>query len=140
MIRVTCAIIIEEGKIFIAQNGNDSDHPFKWEFPGGKIAHGEDAEQCIIREIKEELGIDIKCRAKLKSVTHHYGFREIELIPFICEQLNGQINLHEHNDYRWVEFEQFSNIDLLEADIKLIGEKSNSEFLEKYIREQMYKS
>ncbi len=60
MIDVTCAIIRnEENEILVVQRGESTDHPMKWEFPGGKLAPGETEEECIIREIQEELSIEI---------------------------------------------------------------------------------
>ena len=60
MINVTCAIIRnEEEKVLVVQRGLLTDHPLKWEFPGGKIDPGESETECIIREIDEELSMDI---------------------------------------------------------------------------------
>ncbi|HZY24320.1 MAG TPA: NUDIX domain-containing protein, partial [Bacteroidales bacterium] len=60
MLNVTCAVIRnEDNKILVVQRGEDSDHPFKWEFPGGKLDPEETEEECIIREIDEELSMEI---------------------------------------------------------------------------------
>ena len=97
MIDVTCAIIRnEEDEILIVQRGESTDHPFKWEFPGGKIHPGETREDCIIREIREELSIDIVIVSLLPDVEHDYGFKQIRLIPFICDTLDELPLLSEH--------------------------------------------
>ena len=80
MINVTCAIIKnEENEVLVVQRGKKSDHPFKWEFPGGKINEGETEEDCIIREIREELFMDIVIRSRLRPVSHDYGNKKIHL-------------------------------------------------------------
>ena len=63
MLKVTCALINRGKDILLAQLGSGSSHPFQWEFPGGKINPGETAVECVIREIQEELNIEIKVTA-----------------------------------------------------------------------------
>ena len=89
MINVTCAVIRnEEDEILIVQRGEATDHPFKWEFPGGKLAPEETEEDCIIREIDEELSIEVVICGQLPEVEYDYGHKEIKLIPFICYTLD----------------------------------------------------
>ena len=97
MIDVTCAIIRnEENELLIVRKGEQTDHPFKWEFPGGKVNKGESDEECIIREIKEELFMDIVICGRLHPVNHDYGHKKIRLIPFICDTLDELPVLAEH--------------------------------------------
>jgi 8-oxo-dGTP diphosphatase len=118
MIDVTCAIIRnEEEEILVVQRGLESDHPLKWEFPGGKLHEGESLEDCIIREILEELSIDIVIVSSLPPVEHDYGFRQIKLIPFICDTLDEVPLLSEHAAYRWVSTEELKSVDFCEADV-----------------------
>ncbi len=66
MINVTCAIIRnEDEEILVVQRAERTDHPFKWEFPGGKIKTGETEEECIIREVTEELSMEVVIIARL---------------------------------------------------------------------------
>ncbi|HOK25826.1 MAG TPA: (deoxy)nucleoside triphosphate pyrophosphohydrolase [Bacteroidales bacterium] len=118
MTDVTCAIIRnKDEKVLIVQRGERSDHPFKWEFPGGKTLHGESHEDCIIREIKEELDLDIAVCELLEPVEYDYGFKHIRLIPFICKASGTEPVLGEHIAYRWVEPRELSGVDFQEADI-----------------------
>lgn len=118
MIAVTCAIIRnDENEILVVQKGEATDHPFKWEFPGGKLAQEETEEDCIIREIDEELSIEIIICGKLTPVNHDYGHKKIRLIPFICDTLNDMPFLSEHIAYKWVEEKDLMTIDFSEADI-----------------------
>lgn len=120
MIDVACAIIRnEEEDVLIVQRGEMTDHPLKWEFPGGKLNPEEAAEECIIREIREELSMEIVIVRKLAAVEHDYGFRQIRLIPFICDTLDDLPFLSEHIDYKWIEPDELSSVDFSEADIEV---------------------
>lgn len=118
MIDVTCAIIRnDENEVLIVQRGDKSDHPFKWEFPGGKLDKDETEEECIIREIREELSMDIVTCRRMQDTEFDYGIKQIRLIPFICDTLDELPVLYEHISYRWVEAGELKNIDFSEADI-----------------------
>lgn len=130
MINVTCAIIRnDENQILVVQKGGETDHPYKWEFPGGKQTPGESEEDCIIREIKEELSIDIIIRGRLQEVTHDYGHKKIKLIPFICETLDELPFLTEHIAFSWVNDGQLKSIDFSEADIYVAENYLSSSFV-----------
>lgn len=118
MLRVTCAIIRnDDNEILAVQRGGNTDHPFKWEFPGGKVKENETEEECILREIKEELTIDIAICKRMESVDYDYGKKHILLIPFICDTLDDMPVLTEHIDYRWLAPERLRELDFSEADV-----------------------
>ena len=118
MINVTCAIIRnEDDQVLVVQRGEHTDHPLKWEFPGGKVHEGESDEDCIIREIREELAIDIVICGKLPVVEHDYGHKQIRLIPFICDTLEELPFLSEHVDFKWIAPDELIEVDFSEADI-----------------------
>ena len=135
MLKVTCAIIIRQNKILVTQRNENSDHPYQWEFPGGKIKQNATEADCIAREINEELGIEIRILDLMIHVQHDYGFRKIELIPFICEIQSGSIKLTEHIDFKWISIENLEQIDLSDADRKLIQKDGNRLILKKYLGE-----
>lgn len=135
MIQVTCALIIDEGKVLVTQNHEESDHPLQWEFPGGKLKPHESEQECIIREIKEELELDILVLDKLETVEHDYGIKKIELIPFVCKIAGGALKLNNHKDKKWVYFSDLEEIDFLEADKRLVSLTENLVLLEKYCGE-----
>ena len=120
MIEVSCAIIIMDSKILAVQRGRESSHPLKWEFPGGKIHPGETAEQCVIREIEEELKIRINVLSQLEEVRFDYGTKQIRLIPFICRILSGELFLTEHVAKCWFDLDEWQTIDWSGADYQLI--------------------
>ncbi|MDD2306634.1 MAG: (deoxy)nucleoside triphosphate pyrophosphohydrolase [Prolixibacteraceae bacterium] len=120
MIEVSCAIILKDSKILAVQRGPESSHPWKWEFPGGKIHPEETATQCVIREIEEELRIWIEVQKQLESIEFDYGNKQIRLIPFICRIASGDIILTEHVAKCWFTFDQWKTIDGSGADYELI--------------------
>lgn len=118
MIDVTCAIIRnEEDLVLIVQRGEKTDHPFKWEFPGGKRSHNESSEDCIIREISEELSIDIIICGHLNEVQYDYGHKKIRLIPFVCDTLDEMPLLTEHIAFKWIRAIDLRDVDFSEADV-----------------------
>ena len=120
MIDVCCAIILNESKILAVQRGPESSHPWKWEFPGGKINASETAEESIIREIEEELTVRIEVLNQLVPVEFDYGSKQIRLIPFVCKITSGEIILTEHLDQRWLNFDECITLDWSGADHELI--------------------
>lgn len=120
MIEVCCAIILRGSEILAVQRGPMSSHPWKWEFPGGKINLEETPEQCIVREIEEELAISIEVIDQLSTVDFDYGQKQIRLIPFTCRILSGETYLTEHVAQCWFAFKEWDTLDWLEADHQLI--------------------
>jgi 8-oxo-dGTP diphosphatase len=118
MIRVTCAVIRnEDNEVLVVQRGEATDHPYKWEFPGGKLISGETEEECIIREIDEELSIDIVICGNLPEVEFDYGHKQVRLIPYICDTLDELPILSEHLDFKWVPAKDLVSVDFSGADI-----------------------
>ena len=126
MIEVSCAIIIKDSKILAVQRGPKSSHPWKWEFPGGKIHPGETAAQCVIREIEEELRLRIEVLAQLESIEFDYGIKQIRLIPFICKIASGELILTEHVAKCWFDLSEWQTIDWSSADRELILKNQES--------------
>ena len=121
MIDVTCALIRnDDDNILVVQRGEKTDHPFKWEFPGGKLGGEESEEDCIIREVDEELSLDIVICDRMKEVEYDYGYKRVKLIPFICDTLIDLPMLSEHVGFRWVHPDELKKIDFSEADIPVV--------------------
>jgi 8-oxo-dGTP diphosphatase len=122
MIDVTCAIILRENKILVTQRSERMNLPLKWEFPGGKIEKNETAENCLLREIKEELNLEIELLGKLESKCFDYETFSINLIPFVSKYLSGEIILVEHKDFKWLTKEELKILDWASADILVVEE------------------
>lgn len=115
--RVTCGIIIHENKILVTQRSAEMKHPLKWEFPGGKAEPGETDEECIVRELKEELNIVVKLNGKLEDCFYDYGNFQIVLVPFIAELTEGIITLTEHMKSEWLMPDELKSVDWVPADV-----------------------
>jgi 8-oxo-dGTP diphosphatase len=120
-LHVACAIIEREGLILAAQRSATMSLPLKWEFPGGKIQGGESAEQCLHRELREELGIGVGIREALPASTHAYPSFTITLYPLRCAIASGTPVLHEHAAVAWVAPQELGSLDWAEADLPVIG-------------------
>lgn len=121
---VTCAIIEKEDKILATQRSESMHLPLKWEFPGGKILHNETEIDCIIREIKEELGILIIPIKRLIPVVHKYE-KEITLVPYISTYMSGNIELMEHKAYLWLPKSELISLDWAAADLPIVYQYLN---------------
>ena len=122
IINVTCAIIVIENKILVTQRSDKMKLPLKWEFPGGKLEENEAEIDCIKREIKEEINIDIEVVKKLSSSIYDYGSFKINLIPFIAKHVHGEIKLTEHKDYKLLQKTELLSLDWAEADLPIVEE------------------
>ncbi len=125
-IYVACAIIEKDGKVFAAQRSRTMSLPMKWEFPGGKIKDGERSEECLKRELHEELGVAVVISRALAPITHKYPSFKVTLYPFVCRITAGEIKLHEHKAFTWLPPEQLHELDWAEADILLIEDYRRS--------------
>jgi 8-oxo-dGTP diphosphatase len=121
VIEVTCALIVDdENRLFAAQRSRSMSLPLKWELPGGKIEPNENPEQCLLREIKEELNVEIQIIKGLPSNKHSYPSITINLIPFISKRITEEISLKEHADFKWLNKNELLDLDWAEADIPII--------------------
>lgn len=126
MREVTAAIIRDGEKILICQRGADDECGMLWEFPGGKRENGETLEECIIREIREELELDIKVLSVFTKSIYRFNGKEVYFTVFNAEICGGQLRLNVHNAAEWVTAEEMAGYEFMPADI---------EFVEKMMKE-----
>jgi 8-oxo-dGTP diphosphatase len=131
MIEVACAIIMRGKEVLITQRSEQMPHPLYWEFPGGKLKPGESPEKCIVREIREELHVNIKVDRLLPSVIQSYENQTIKLIPFICTLKSETIELQQHKSYKWIRRQEVDQFPILEADMKIL-ERMNGHWTEAF--------
>ena len=121
MINVVAAVIKDENeKILITQRNLKKAQGGLWEFPGGKIEPNETRENAIIREIKEELDIDIVVKCYLSEKVFNYPEKDINLIALECKKINGEIRLLEHEDYKLVSKNELDNFQFAPADLFIV--------------------
>ena len=119
-VKVVAAIIRKGDKIFATQRGY-GDFKDGWEFPGGKVEPGENPEDAIIREIKEELGADIRVTGFLTTVEHDYPGFHLSMDCFWAELKDGtEMVLREHEAAKWLALDELDTVDWLPADVKVV--------------------
>lgn len=119
-LHVACAIIERNGLVLAAQRSGTMSLPLKWEFPGGKLQPGETPEQCLHRELREELGIQVCIETPLPTRSHRYPVFTVTLYPFVCTMVAGDLELREHAAIAWLPAAQLFTLDWAEADIPVI--------------------
>ncbi|WP_346895065.1 (deoxy)nucleoside triphosphate pyrophosphohydrolase [Clostridium sp. UBA7503] len=123
-IEVVAAVIKHNDRIFITRRGY-GDFVDMWEFPGGKIEIGESKEEALIREIKEELELDIRISDFLTTVEYDYPNFHLIMHCFICQISGGKLNLNAHNDAMWISFDELDNQKWIPADVLVIDALKN---------------
>ena len=118
-IEVVAAIIYKDGKILATQRGY-GDYKGMWEFPGGKMDQEETQEQAIVREIYEELNVEILVERKVCTVEYDYPQFHLTMHCFWCSIAQGVPVLKEHLSAQWLEKRQWESVDWLPADVEVV--------------------
>jgi mutator protein MutT len=119
-IEVSAALIFRDGKLLIAQRHADAHLGGFWEFPGGKREPQETFEQCLVREIREELGIEISVGEFLEEISHDYPEKSVRLKFFLCKILSGKPQKIGVADFRWIEKSKLDDFEFPAADAQLL--------------------
>mgnify|MGYP000983459639 CR=1 FL=1 len=121
LVEVVAAVIENENnEILCALRSPIMTLPNMWEFPGGKIELGESREEALIREVKEELELDINNLEYLTTVEYDYPNFHLTMHCFICEICGGELVLNAHNDAKWVSLEELSTQKWVPADVEVV--------------------
>lgn len=119
-IKVVAAIVQKENKILATKRGY-GEFINMWEFPGGKIELGETKEQALVREIKEELNIEISVDKFALDIEYQYPNFYLFMSCFMCSIKEGSIEFLEHNDGKWITKEELNTLNWLPADIDAVN-------------------
>lgn len=120
MISVAAAIIFKDNhQVLIAKRAAHKFMAGYWEFPGGKIEAEETPEQCLQRELAEELQIIVKINDHLMDQIHDYGDFVVELKAYICSFADGQLTLTDHDEVLWVNVVDLLSYQLAPADVPI---------------------
>ncbi len=120
LIKVTCGIIFnDEGKVFLCRRKPEKSQGGLWEFPGGKVEPGESYEDCLKRELLEELDLEVKVKEHFKTVQHDYETFQGELIAFTCHFVRCSYMMIDHDRYEWVGISDVVRKELAPADIPI---------------------
>ncbi|WP_312135451.1 8-oxo-dGTP diphosphatase MutT [Brevundimonas sp.] len=120
---VAVALIDPDGRILIAQRPEGKQLAGLWEFPGGKVEAGERPEQALIRELHEELGIDVKeaCLAPFVFTSHAYEKFHLLMPLYLCRRWSGTVVAKEHTALAWVKPDKLRDYPMPPADEPLIA-------------------
>ena len=127
-IEVSAALIFRDGKLLITQRHANSHLGGLWEFPGGKRESGESFEDCLIREIREELDVEISVGELFEEIAHAYPEKSVRLKFFICRLLSGEPQTLDCAAVRWVTQNELVDFEFPAADARLLVRLGTIEF------------
>ena len=119
VLEIVCGAIRKGDTYFIAKRGKGIDEGF-WEFPGGKIEANETREQALVRELKEELAVDVKVENFLCTINYDYPNFHLTMHCFYCSIVKGELTLLEHQSAKWLKVNELDSVKWLPADIEVI--------------------
>jgi 8-oxo-dGTP diphosphatase len=116
-IEVCAAVIIKNSKVLLTSRPDHQEHAGFWEFPGGKLEPGETPAECLIREIREELAVDITVYDTIFFIDHTYPGKKVRIRFIRCAIIGEkEPSPQEGQDFAWVERHRLNDVDLLPAD------------------------
>lgn len=116
---VTAAIIEHEGKILLTKRRADAPYPLLWEFPGGKLEREEHPEACIVREVKEELAMEVTVEGVYDVIYYRYPERPVLVLAYRCKWLAGELQEVDVAGHYWALPSDIGSFELLPADVPL---------------------
>ena len=118
-----CALVDSDGRVLIAQRPQGKPMAGLWEFPGGKVEHGERPEETLIRELREELGITVSeaCLAPLVFASHGYPDFHLLMPLYVCRRWDGSATPREAQQLAWVKPNRLRDYEMPPADVPLIS-------------------
>jgi 8-oxo-dGTP diphosphatase len=117
---VTAALICREGKILAAQRPVADNLALLWEFPGGKVEVGETNEECLARELKEELGVEAEIGRYFHNSRYAYPGGEIDLVAYWATIKSGPLDLKFHKAVKWCDRESLTRLAFAPADVPIV--------------------
>ena len=126
---VSAGIIHRDGRVLVGQRRRDDRHPVKWEFPGGKVEHGESPQQALARELLEELQIRAKIGTELARYEHDYptGSR-VHLLFFVVTEFSGEPTARVFEQISWADVHSLPKLDFLDGDLDFVRRLARGDF------------
>jgi 8-oxo-dGTP diphosphatase len=126
---VVAAVIEKQGRILVCQRRKGARHEFKWEFPGGKVEHGEEPRDAIVRELREELAIDAQVDREIVRYEHSYPGRDaILLIFYRVVQYKGTPTNIVFETMEWSALQSLGHYDFLDGDLDFVRRLVRGEY------------
>ena len=127
---VAAALIVRGGEVLICQRRPDQPMALQWEFPGGKIEAGESAEQALVRELQEEIGVTAKVGPRVAHIRHNYRHGgAVDLQFFVVREFDGELDNQIYSQVLWARLEDLPQYEFLPADRGLIRELASGKLL-----------
>jgi 8-oxo-dGTP diphosphatase len=117
---VAAALIDDAGRVLIAQRPEGKHMAGWWEFPGGKVAQGESDAEALVRELREELGVEARADAEIMALSHDYPDRVMDLVLWRATVIQGEPRSLDGQAFKWVDCQCLGNERLLPADAPFI--------------------
>ena len=123
LVVAACALVDIDGRVLLAQRPEGRPLAGLWEFPGGKVERGETPEKTVIRELREELAIDISesCLAPFTFASHTYDAFHLLMPLYVCRQWEGQVSAQEGQQLAWVRPNRMGKYPMPPADVPLVA-------------------
>ncbi|MGG3182752.1 8-oxo-dGTP diphosphatase MutT [Priestia megaterium] len=120
MKKVVAAIIKDKDLLLIAKRHSKDPLAGKWEFPGGKLEPGETPEECLVREIREELRIEVEIGSFYDDNVYSFKDQAIHLLFYWAKVMNGEVTPVVHDDVKWITIKELARFDFAPADIPIV--------------------
>ena len=120
VIEVSAALIFRDGKLLITQRRAGTHLGGLWEFPGGKREANETSELCLIRELREELGIEVEVGGLFEEITHAYAEKTVHLKFYVCKLISGTLRALDCAAFKWVDKSELAGFEFPAADARLL--------------------
>ena len=127
-IEVSAALIFRDGKLLITRRHVKSHLGGLWEFPGGKLEAGETFEECLVREIHEELGVEISVGELFSEISHDYPEKSVRLKFFICKLISGEPQPLDCAAVKWIGKTELADFKFPAADAQLLEKHGGLDF------------
>ena len=128
VIEVSAALIFRDGKLLITQRHATSHLGGLWEFPGGKREAGETFEECLAREIREELGVEVSVGELFEGISHTYPEKSVHLKFFVCKLLSGEPQPLDCAGVKWIGKSELADFQFPAADALLLEKLKSPRF------------
>jgi 8-oxo-dGTP diphosphatase len=126
---VSAGIIHRNGKILVGQRRKNDRHPFKWEFPGGKVEYGESPQQALVRELREELQIEARVGSELARYEHDYRTgNRVHLLFFAVRDFKGEPRARVFEQICWIDLHSLPALDFLDGDLDFVRRLARGDY------------
>lgn len=118
---VAAAVVVDNGRVLLTKRAEGQHLAGLWEFPGGKLEIGESPEEALVRECREECGIEIAVAEILDATFHRYPEKDVLLLFYRCSLVSGEVRHLHVADHAWVEPKELGRYEFPPADARVIA-------------------